>query len=142
MVQFHETLSERSIYMRYFHHLSLSERISHERLTRICFAGYDRQMVLVAEAAPGHIVAVGRLNREPGESEAEFAIIVSDQWQYRGLGRELLDKLIRVAAQEKIRRIYGQILPQNRPMLDICREAGLHVRYVPVEESYEASLEQ
>ena len=49
MVQFHETLSERSVYLRYFHMIKLSQRVSHERLTRICFNDYDREIALVAE---------------------------------------------------------------------------------------------
>ena len=51
MVKFHETLSERSVYLRYFHLMNLSQRIAHERLTRICFIDYDREMALVAERA-------------------------------------------------------------------------------------------
>lgn len=141
MVLFHEALSERSVYLRYFHHLSLSERVTHERLTRICFSDYDRQMALVAENAQGAIVAVGRLNREPGESEAEFAILVGDPWQHSGIGKELLNLLIRVARHEKIRRVHGPILGQNRPMLDICRELGFHLKYVREEAAFEASLE-
>ncbi len=49
MVAFHATLSERSVYMRYFSPLQLSQRIAHERLTRICFVDYDRQTALVVE---------------------------------------------------------------------------------------------
>ena len=64
MVRFHESLSDRSVYLRYFHHMSLSARITHERLTRVCFVDYDRDIVLVAESEKGEIVAVGRLSRE------------------------------------------------------------------------------
>ena len=49
MVAFHERLSERSVYFRYFHLLNLSQRTAHERLTRMCFIDYDRGMALVAE---------------------------------------------------------------------------------------------
>ena len=52
MVQFHETLSERSVYLRYFHTDEAgAARSPHERLTRICFIDYDREMALVAEHA-------------------------------------------------------------------------------------------
>jgi acetyltransferase len=66
MVKFHETLSDRSVYLRYFCSLSLSRRVAHERLLRICFGDYDREMVLVAERIdPGtgerRIIAVGRM---------------------------------------------------------------------------------
>ncbi len=49
MVKFHATLSERSVYLRYFHLMNLPQRVAHERLTRICFIDYDREMALVAE---------------------------------------------------------------------------------------------
>ena len=49
MVEFHEKLSERSVYLRYFQPLKLRQRTAHERLTRICFIDYDREMALVAE---------------------------------------------------------------------------------------------
>src|SRR5690606_35482468 len=65
MVQFHEPLSEQSIYMRYFRALNLDQRTTHERLTRICFIDYDREMALVAtrrnpESGEREIIGVGR----------------------------------------------------------------------------------
>ena len=141
MVSFHETLSEQSVYLRYFHHVCLSERVSHERLTRICFGDFDRQMVLVAEKEPGGIAGVGRLNREPGGDDAEFALLVGDPWQHSGIGTELLGMLVRVARRENIRRIHGLILEQNRSMQAVCRQAGFHVRYLPAEAAFEASLD-
>ena len=59
MVRYQETLSDRSVYLRYFHHLPLTARVNHERLTRVCFIDYDREMVLVAESTDAEIVAVG-----------------------------------------------------------------------------------
>src|SRR5437667_3755925 len=66
MVKFHETLSDRSVYLRYFGSLSLKTRIAHERMIRICFGDYDRELALVAEVKGPEgpqIVGVGRLNR-------------------------------------------------------------------------------
>jgi hypothetical protein len=60
------------------------------------------------------VVAVGRLNCEPGVDAAEFALFLSDQWQDLGLGTALLKALVQIAAREMIRRIHGQILAQNR----------------------------
>ena len=54
MVKFHDTLSERSVYLRYFHLMNLPQRVAHERLTRICFIDYDREMALVAETTQSH----------------------------------------------------------------------------------------
>ncbi len=49
MAKFHETISDRSVYLRYFHMESLSSRVDHERLFQKCFIDYDREMALVAD---------------------------------------------------------------------------------------------
>ncbi len=129
MVRFHETLSERSVYLRYFHHMQLSTRVTHERLIRICFIDYDREMVLVAESAQGEIIAVGRLTREHSSPDAEFALLVSDAWHEHGLGTELLRRLVSLARKEGIRQVFGDILNENTAMQDICRQLGFDLRY-------------
>ena len=139
MVRFHETLSDRSVYLRYFHHLPLSARVSHERLTRVCFIDYDREMVLVAESADGEIVAVGRLTRERASDDAEFALLVSDPWHERGLGTELLRRLLALAGHEGIRRVFGDVLSENRAMLEICKLLGFETRYSPADHVVKAS---
>ena len=107
MVKFHETLSERSVYLRYFHLMNLEQRIAHERLTRICFIDYDREMALVAErrnpeTGESEILGVGRLMKIHGTNEGEVAVLVSDKWQGHGLGKELLARLLIVGADEKL----------------------------------------
>jgi acetyltransferase len=134
MVKFHETLSERSVYFRYLHMLGLSQRTAHDRLTRICFNDYDREIALVADyenpvSGQHEILGVGRLTRIPGRNEAEFAILVSDQWQRRGLGIELTDRLKQIARDEKIQRVVGDIHPENQAMQAICRKLGFNLNY-------------
>jgi acetyltransferase len=130
MVRFHESLSDRSVYLRYFHFLSLDTRVTHERLSHICFIDNTREMVLVAESASADIVAVGRLSREQSSAvEAEFALLVSDAWHGLGLGTELLRRLISLARFEEIRLVSGEILPENDAMQKICRKLGFKLRY-------------
>ncbi len=88
---FHRTLSERSVYLRYFHWMKLEQRTDHDRLTRICFIDYDRQMAFVAErrnpdTGLHDIVGIGRLVKSHTANEAELAVIVSDSFQRRGIG--------------------------------------------------------
>ncbi|URD52818.1 bifunctional acetate--CoA ligase family protein/GNAT family N-acetyltransferase [Chroococcidiopsis sp. CCNUC1] len=132
MVQFHQTLSEESVYFRYFHLIKLSQRIAHERLTRICFIDYDREMALVAEyhhpqTSTREILAVGRLSKLHGFNEAEFAILVGDRHQRQGLGTELLSRLLQVGRDEKLARITGEILAENRAMQKVCEKLGFHL---------------
>jgi acetyltransferase len=136
MVAFHERLSERSVYFRYFHLLNLSQRTAHERLTRICFIDYDRGMALVAEkedpqSGTHQILGVGRLTRAHGANEAEMAVLVSDDFQGQGLGTELLRRLIEIGRQEKIERITADILAENRTMQRICERLGFKLQYDP-----------
>ena len=102
MGKFHETLSDRSVYMRYFSSLSLSSRVAHERLVRICFVDYDRVMALVVDhkdevTGQHRILGVGRLIKLHTKNEGEIAIVVSDQCQKQGLGIELLRRVVQIA---------------------------------------------
>ena len=131
MVRFHEGLSERSVYFRYFQMVKLSQRVSHERLTRICFIDYNRQIALVAERAgpTPEILGVARMTRLKKSGSAEFAVIVSDTVQRSGLGTELLRRLVDVARAEKLERLVGEILPENRGMQRVCEKAGFTLKY-------------
>jgi acetyltransferase len=129
LIRFHETLSERSVYLRYFSPLKLSQRVAHERLTRICFVDYDREMALVVEhrdpqSGERQILGVGRLVKLRGANEAEYAILVNDQWQGQGVGSELLRRLIQVGRDERVGRIVADILPDNQAMQRISKQLG------------------
>ncbi len=129
IVKFHETLSERSVYFRYLHMMKLSQRIAHERLTRICFIDYDREMALVvetqdpADGAPS-IVGVCRLTKFPGVNEAEFAVLIADSMHRQGLGTELIQRLVQVGREWKLDRITADILAENIGMQHVARQVG------------------
>ena len=147
MVKFHGTLSDRSVYLRYFYSLSLSARVAHERLSRICFVDYDREMALVAEqkdqAATGQhrIVGVGRLVKQHARNQAEVAVLISDQCQRRGLGSELLSKLVQVARDEKLNCLSAEMLGDNLGMQTIFRKLGFRLSLTPDPASIRASLD-
>ena len=147
MAKFHESLSERSVYYRYFHAIKLDRRTAHERLTRICFIDYDREMALVAEGrnpetGEPEILGVGRLSRNHSvPDEAEFSMLVNDRYQRRGLGNALLDRLLEIGRAEGLRRITATILPENRGMQNLSRKLGFHLRRDPEEGVVKADLE-
>jgi acetyltransferase len=132
MVAFHRTLSEDSVRMRYMQGMKLDQRTAHERLVRICFIDFDREIALVVERE-GQILGVGRLSRDraarPGGegSEAEFSLLVSDPWQGQGVGHELLARLIEVGARERLTRIYADVLATNLRMQRLCTGLGFTI---------------
>jgi acetyltransferase len=133
LIQFHQTLSEQSVYFRYFHLIKLSQRIAHDRLTRICFIDYDREMALVVdcknpETGTHEILAVGRLSKLHGTNEAEFAMLVSDRVQRQGVGTELLRRLLQVGRDEGLDRITAEILSDNDGMQQVCKKLGFQIK--------------
>jgi acetyltransferase len=132
MQRFHQTLSEQTVYHRYFAQMRLEQRTTHERLIRICFIDYDREMALVVErkdrtTGQPEIIAVGRLSKLHFGNEAEFALLVSDRWQRHGIGRRLLHLLVQVGRDEALDRITAIILPNNTGMQHLARVAGFQL---------------
>jgi acetyltransferase len=135
MVRFHQGLSERTVYERYLRDLGLAERTGHERLTRVCFNDYDREIALVVEReaadAEREIVAVGRLSKRHAVNGAEFAIVVADCCQRTGLGTELLRRLVQIGRDEGLDWIGAEMLVDNIGMQHTAEKAGFSLRAIP-----------
>lgn len=145
MVKFHHTLSEESVYFRYFHLMKLSSRIAHERLTRICFIDYDREMALVVDykdpvTGEHAILAAGRLSKSHALNEGEFAMMVSDPYQKQGLGTKLLEQLVQVGRDENLRCITAEILHENHAMQRVAEKVGFKLYRTPDFVKAELSL--
>jgi acetyltransferase len=144
MVAFHQTLSDRSVHMRYFAGLALEHRTAHSRLARVCGFDYDLEIALVVErigkGKEKDIVGVGRLVRFPESNSAEFAIVVSDEFQRRGVGTELLRRLVRVGQAEGVTRIEGWILPSNMDMQRVSKELGFELHQYEDDGLVKASI--
>jgi acetyltransferase len=143
LVQFHHTLSERSVYHRYFMAAGLETRIQHERLSRLCFIDYDQDMALVAEcrdpsSGQDQIIGVGRLSKLHGCNEAEFALVIGDPWHGHGLGTQLLKMLVQVGRDEGLQRITGTILAENSAMLRVATKVGF--KRLPSDDSAERNV--
>ncbi|MCY6493727.1 bifunctional acetate--CoA ligase family protein/GNAT family N-acetyltransferase [Leptolyngbya sp. GGD] len=133
LIQFHQTLSEESVYFRYFHMIGLKQRIAHERLTRLCFIDYDRELALVAErkdaqTGASEILAIARLSKLHATNDAEFGMMVNDRYQRQGLGTMLLNCLLKVGRHEHLERIRAEILCENRAMQRVCEKLGFQLR--------------
>ncbi len=144
VAELHRKLSERSVRFRYFQALQLDQRTAHERLIRVCFNDYDRELALIVEQGSGQadsqILAVGRLSKVPGQRSAEFSLVVDDEWQRRGLGSELLRRLVQIGKDEKVSAIGGDILPENLGMQRICQKLGFALEHRPEDSVVSAVL--
>jgi acetyltransferase len=126
IIKFHETLSERTVYFRYLQMLNLGQRTAHERLIRICFIDYDRELALVV-VHNHEIIGVGRLHKLHGTNEAEFAEVISDAYQGQGLGKLMLNRLIDVARAEGVSRVVADIHAENVAMQAVCKKLGFQI---------------
>ena len=145
MVQFHATLSERSVYLRYFCSLSLSTRVEHERLVRICFGSYDRGFALVAdrknpETGQHEVLGVGRFSAI-NRTEAEAAVLVSMEELRQAEQGELLAGVTRAAREEKFQKLSGEILRDNLATQAIFKKVGFRLTGTGDPSSVSASLQ-
>ena len=81
------------------------------------------------ETGESEILGVGRLMKIHGSSEAEVAVLISDKWQGRGLGKELLARLLIVGADEKLSKLTADILPDNREVMRVCEKLGFTLKH-------------
>ena len=120
------TVSEATIRSRFYQNL---KHISHAMHVRSCHIDYDREMAIVAETRTDQkkrIVGIGSLTIDAnGSSGGEFAIIVHDDFQGRGLASKLLDVLIGIAAERGLKEFYGFLEPTNGRMTALCEKLGM-----------------
>ena len=150
--EFHKKLSPQSVYFRFFHAVSLDQRTSHERLSRICFADYDRQITLIIEKDKeqereqrkeellNEIIGAIRIIKVHGTKQAEFGMTIVDGYQREGLGSELLRRAIEVCRSEGIELLTADILSENKAMRRICEKLGFVMEYNSEEGTVKASL--
>jgi len=141
LVELFHSLSETSVYYRFFTPL---KSLSHNMLVVFTQIDYDRDMALVAMDASRtdeKILGVARLARKAGGTETEFAIVVSDAWQGKGIGAALMNRLMVVARKQSLASLWGIVLPQNRQMLRLARKLGFEIRQDPEEDAYEVKID-
>jgi acetyltransferase len=128
MVELFNSLSKETIHLRFFSSLKYMPKDQIDKLTHV---DYEKQMAIVAlvhENGRERMVAVGRytmLDDEPGA--AEFAIVVQDACQGKGIGTYVLRHLAHVATLQGVRTIVGYIMSENQRMFSVLRRSGLRM---------------
>jgi acetyltransferase len=124
MVTLFQQLSPRSVYFRFFSPL---KHLPHNMLARFTQIDYDREIALVAiqETADGErMLGVARVTRERNPETGEFAVLVGDRWQGKGIGAELLLRCLKIAKEMGMKRASGIVLAENTQMLALGRKLG------------------
>lgn len=121
---FHGRQSPESIYLRFFAPL---RQLSEKDVFRFTNVDHESRVALVATVR-GDIVGIGRFDRiDP--STAEVAFNISDHFQGRGIGSVLLEHLAMIGRELGVARFVAEVLPQNRKMLNVFKEAGYEVQH-------------
>lgn len=135
MVAFHEGLSEESIFLRYFEHISLDTRTLHERLARVCANTADSYAIVAETRATSHhpakILAVGRLTTTETPHRAGFALLIDDGAKDTTLPLELLKRLMEIAKAFHFTTLSGELLVGDHDTMNLCRDLKFTVRSVP-----------
>ena len=132
--EFVRNLSEQSKYFRFMQTIS---ELTPQMLVRFTQIDYDREMALIAvheQADGGEVqVAVVRYTVDPDWTSCEFALTVADEWQGRGVGYYLMERLMEVARKRGLEVIHGEVLAANNHMLGLMQRLGFKIRTSPDE---------
>ena len=116
--------------LRFF---SAVKELSEERIHELTHLDYERAMAFIAfDEARCEMLGVVRLHLDPDRRGGEFAVIVRSAFKGHGLGWLLMQRLIEYARMVGLKRVHGQVLPENTTMLGMCAELGFHIEDDPV----------
>jgi len=122
-----KVLSPTSVYFRFFRPM---KALPHSLLVRFTQVDYDREIALVAldeDSVEERMLGVARVISGADKDEAEFAILVGDPWQGKGIGAALLRKCLQIAKERGIKHVFGIVLPENTQMLALGKKLGFKI---------------
>ena len=124
-----------SVESRYFRFMSPIHEVSQQMLARFTQIDYDREMALVAVIGEGtekaRIIAVARYISNPDGQSCEFALTVADDWQKKGIGRQLMQRLMTFARDRGLEIMEGDVLTHNHKMHRLCKSLGFRKVHDP-----------
>ncbi|MCW8964220.1 MAG: bifunctional acetate--CoA ligase family protein/GNAT family N-acetyltransferase, partial [Gammaproteobacteria bacterium] len=129
--QFIRSLSEEA---KYFRFMSTLHELSQEMLVRLTQIDYHNEMALIAVNRHGENeeeIGVTRYVTNLDKKSCEFALVVSDQWQRKGIAHHLMHNLMKIARERGLKRMEGEVLSNNLKMLDLIQSLGFHISSHP-----------
>jgi acetyltransferase len=129
VIAFQMGLSDSTVVARYGSNRPLEERIDHARMTRICFADYDRQFAMVVEEdcdndVRGEIIGMSRLTRVHASNDRHMTMVVADAWQRRGIGARLVQAQVAVARGEGVAHLLSEVPADNVGIRELLESEG------------------
>ena len=141
LVNLFDSLSPRSVYLRFFTPL---KQLSHSMLVRLTQIDYDREIAMVALSGSHpqeNMLGVARIISERNLKDAEFSVVVADQWHGKGIGAALLKKCLSIARNRGLERVHGSVLSENTQMLALGKKLGFVRQKVLGEHEYELKID-
>ncbi|MCX7856745.1 MAG: bifunctional acetate--CoA ligase family protein/GNAT family N-acetyltransferase [Deltaproteobacteria bacterium] len=121
------SLSEETLRSRFF---TVLKDISHDMLIKFCHIDYDREMAIVAEIFDNgkrRIIGIGRLIIDSDFEKGECAVVVHDEFQRQGLGLRLMDMLLVIGEEKKLKEVYAYVMSTNKKMLNLAKKMGFTI---------------
>jgi acetyltransferase len=144
MIHFHESISEESIYLRYFQYMGLDHRTSHERLVRVCTNTWESYAVVLEQQGlkklPATILGIGRLTKSGDPYLVSMDTLLSDKGQDPRLLKLLVQRLIKLARAFGYQFLTADLLMMDHEMINLCRSLNFGVEYIPKEEVLRVTL--
>jgi len=125
---FFKVLSPTTIYHRFFGPL---QELKPEMLARFTQIDYDREIALVAldeDSETDRMLGVARIIGDPDGKKGEFAVLIGDPWQDKGIGSNLLKKILLIAEKRGFQTVLGVVLKENRDMLALGEKLGFKMK--------------
>ena len=110
------------------------QELSQQMLVRFTQIDYHNEMALIAVTAGDageEQIGVARYTTNLDKTSCEFALVVSDQWQSKGIGHHLMRNLMEIARDRDLERMDGQVLSDNQKMLDLMASLNFKIQNDP-----------
>ncbi len=136
-----ETLSEKSVYTRFFRHV---KQLSQDMIARFTQIDYDREMALVAVRESNgdrEMMGVARIIGDPDGVNGEFSVVVGDPWHGKGVGGTLLEACLKIMKERGMKRVWGAVLPENTGMIKLGKKLGFEAERNTDTDEYELTID-